>query len=188
MALRLLFAISLSWTLTACVSDTPIQTPDPLRQSSAVSVAMPGFITSADTVLRWHSDLLWIDDPDGRFERSASVLQEILQNEFESKGYRFVGADEAANYDVLAVALLGDIRGHQQVEEVFRLYPSLSAPAQGYKRGTILVALAPAGTTTVVWRGALEVFTDPEMAPVQVREQRMRWGARQVLSSIPNYQ
>ena len=187
MAFRLLLAFFMSTTLAACVSDTPVHTPDPMSQSSAVSVAMPGFITSPTTVLRWHSDLIWIDDPEGRYERRAEMLQQALQDEFKRKGYSFVGPDEAANYDVLAVALLGEIQGHAEVEEVFRMYPSLSASSEGYKRGTILVALAPAGTKTVVWRGALEIFTDPGMQKVQLREQRMQWGAMQVLSSIPNY-
>ena len=187
MAFRLLLAFIMSTALAACVSETPIQKPDPMSQSSAVSVAMPGFITSSNTVLRWRSDLIWIDDPEGRYERRADMLQQALQDEFKRKGYSFVGANEAANYDVLAVALLGDIQGHTEVEEVFRMYPSLSASSEGYKRGTILVALAPAGTKIVVWRGALEMFTEPGMQQVQVREQRMQWGARQVLSSIPNY-
>ena len=187
MAFRLLLATILSCALAACSSNTAVPTSSPLSQSSAVSVSMPGFITSPTTVLRWRSDLIWIDDPEGRFERRADMLQHALQSEFERKGYTFVGTDETANFDVLAVALLGDIQGHTEVEETFRMYPSLSAPSQGYKRGTILVALAVAGTKTVVWRGALEMFTDPEMQKVQVREQRMQWGAMQVLSSIPNY-
>ncbi len=187
MVFRLFLIVSMSWTLAACNSSTPAQTADPMRQSSAVSVSMPGFITSSNTVLRWHSDLIWIDDPEGRYERRADMLQQALQSEFERKGYTFTGANETANYDVLAVALLGDIQGHKEVEEVFRMYPSLSTPSGGYKRGTILVALAPAGTKTVVWRGALEMFTDPGMQTIQAREQRMQWGATQVLGSIPNY-
>ena len=187
MAFRLLLTIIMSTALAACVSDTPARTPDPMSQSSAISVAMPGFITSPETVLRWRSDLIWIDDPEGRYERRADMLQQALQDEFGRKGYAFVGPGETANYDVLAVALLGEIQGHAEVEEIFRMYPSLSASGDGYKRGTILVALAPAGTKVVVWRGALEIFTDPGMQQVQIREQRMQWGARQVLSSIPNY-
>ena len=187
MAFRLLFAFILSTALAACVSVRPAPTANPMNQSSAVSVAMPGFITSTNTVLRWHSDLIWIDDPEGRYERRAVMLQQALQDEFKRKGYSFVGPDEEANYDVLAVALLGEIQGHAEVEEIFRMYPSLNAPSEGYKRGTILVALAAAGTDTVVWRGALEIFTDPGMQQIQLRQQRMQWGAKQVLSSIPNY-
>lgn len=188
MVFRFFIAAALSWTVAACTSEPPIQSPDPLTRSSAVAVAMPGFVTSADTVLRWRSDLIWVDDPEGRYERRADMLQLALQNEFERKGYKFVGTGEPANYDVLAVALLGDIQGHAELEETFRMYPSLSSSSQGYKRGTILIALAPAGTKIVVWRGALEMFTDPGMEKISVREQRMQWGARQVLSSIPNYQ
>jgi len=184
--LRLLVATFLSWTLTACIS-SPMQAPDPMSQSSAVSVATPDFLTSPDTALRWYSDLIWIDDPEGRYERRADMLQQALQHEFEHKGYSFVKPGEIADYDVLAVAVLGDINGHQKVEQVFRMYPSLGTPARGYKRGTVLVALAPTGTKTIVWRGALEVFTDPGMQPIQVREHRIQHGAVQLLRSIPNY-
>jgi len=184
---RLIVIAVLSFTLSACVSDTPIQTPDPMTQASAVAVSLPGFVTNPSTTLRWHSNLIWVNDPDGRYERRGGMLQLALQNEFIRKGYTFTGPNEPANYDVLAVALLGDIEGHQELEETFRLYPSLNNNAKGYKRGTILVALAPAGSKTIVWRGALEMFTDPGMQPIDVREQRMQWGAMQVLSSIPNY-
>jgi hypothetical protein len=187
-AFRLFTAVALSWAVAACTSEPTIHSPDPFTRASAVAVAMPGFITSAETVLRWRSDLIWVDDPEGRYERRADMLQLALEDEFERKGYTFVGAGEPANYDVLAVALLGDIQGHEELEETFRMYPSLSSSSQGYKRGTVLVALAPAGTKIVVWRGALEIFTDPGMEKISIREQRMQWGARQVLSSIPNYQ
>ncbi len=187
MAFRIFLIVVFSMALAACVSDTPVRTPDPMTQASAVAVSMPGFITSPTTTIRWRSNLIWVDDPDGRYERRADMLQHALENEFKRKGYTFVGANEPANYDVLAVALLGDIEGHQELEETFRLYPSLNSNANGLKRGTILVALAPAGTKIIVWRGALEMFTDPGMAPIDVREKRMQWGAMQVLSSIPNH-
>jgi len=186
-AFRLFLALAVSSMLFACASSPPAQEHAALSRASAVAVAMPGFVTSADTVLRWHSDLIWVDDPEGRYERRADMLQLALQNEFERKGYTFVDAGQSANYEVLAVALLGDIEGHQQVEETFRMYPSLGSNPQGYKRGNVLVALALAGTDIIVWRGALEVFTDPGMEKVSIREQRMQWGARQVLNSIPNY-
>lgn len=187
MAIRFFILATLSWALAACVSDTPVQKPNPMSQASAVAVAMPEFITNENTTLRWRSDLIWVDDPEGRFERRADMLQQILQNEFVRKGYRFVGTGEPANYDVVAVAVLGAIEGYEELEETFRLYPSLSKGDSGYKRGTVLVALAPAGTTKIVWRGALEMFTDPGMVPIDVREKRMQWGSTQLLSSIPNY-
>ena len=49
----------------------------------------------------------------------------------------------------------------------------------------MLVAIAPAGTRDIVWRGALEVFTNPEKMPVAERDQRMHWAAKKLLASIP---
>ena len=186
---RLIFPVLAMLALAACTSGNskPIPAADPLSQSSAVSVAMPGFKTAPGTTLRWHSDLMWVDDPEGRHARQAVRLQQILQDEFVRKGYVFVGAAEEANYDVLAIALLGDLEGQERIEQIFRLYPSLSADSGAYTKGNLLVALAPAGTKNIVWRGALEVFTDPGMQAVEVREQRMHWAARQLLGSIPSY-
>jgi hypothetical protein len=147
---------------------------------------MPGFVTSPQTTLRWLSDLKWVDDPQGQYDRRARVLQEALQREFEHKGYHFVAAGEEATYDVLAVALLGQLQDQKELERIFRLYPSLAKPARGYGRGTILVAIAPAGTADIVWRGALEVFTNPDKMPVAERDQRLQWAAGQLLRSIPN--
>ena len=182
---RLFLPLILAMLLAACTSP-PAAKPDPLRQASAVSVTMPGFVTSPQTTLRWQSELQWVDDPEGQYKRRARVLQEALQREFERKGYHFVGAGEEATYDVLAVALLGQLQGQEELERVFRLYPSLAKPARGYGRGTILVAIAPAGTRDIVWRGALAVFTDPDKMPVAERDQRLQWAAGQLLHSIPN--
>lgn len=186
---RIIFPLLAALTLLACSTDRAGQTTanDPLNQSSAVSVSLPGFVTSPDTTLRWRSNVIWVDDPEGRFERRADMLQQILQREFEQKGYQFVGPEEDATYDVLGVALLGEIDDQEEIEKVFRLYPSLAANPSGYNKGNILVAIAPAGTKNIVWRGALEAFTNPDMQPLEVRKQRMEWAARQLLASIPNY-
>jgi hypothetical protein len=147
---------------------------------------MPGFAVTADTTLAWRSNLIWVDDPEGRFERRADMLQGALQEEFARKGLRFNANPDDATYDVLAIAMLGPVSGHPQVEEVFRLYPALQKSTEGYRRGSVVVAIAPRGTSDIVWRGALEMFTDPEaMQQLSVRQERVRWGAQQLLASIP---
>ena len=183
---RFFLPLLLALLLQGCTTGPAAPQADPLRQASAVSVTMPGFITSPETTLRWYSDLRWVDDPDGQYQRRAHVLQQALQQEFRRKGYNFVGTGEAATYDVLAVALMGQLQDQEELERFFRLYPSLAEPAKGYNRGTVLVAIAPAGTRDIVWRGALEVFTDPGKMPVAERDQRMQWAAEQLLGSIPN--
>jgi hypothetical protein len=173
--------------LIGCAGGPSGSQPDPLTQSSAVSVAMPDFKTSGETTLRWRSDLIWVDDPEGQFEHRADMLQKALQLEFERKGYRFVGTNQHATYDVVAVAVLGELRDQKEIEKIFRLYPSLAANSQGYTPGNVLVAIAPLGTKRIVWRGALEVFSNPGMQPVEVIQQRLQWSARALLASIPNY-
>ena len=182
---RISLLLPLLALLAACNSTPTPQDTDPLQQASAISVTLPGFVTTPDTTLHWHSELLWVDDPEGRYERRAVVLQQALQKELERKGYRFVDSDEQANYDVLAVAMLGELKNQEDVESFFRLYPSLAKPAKGYGRGTVLVAIAPAGTSDIVWRGALEVYTDPGKMPLAQREQRLQWAAKKLLGSIP---
>ena len=185
MNLRHTLLITLSALLAACSSAPETPPPQPLQEASAVSVTLPGFVIAPGTTLHWHRDLLWVDDPEGRFERRATVLQQALEEEFERKGYRFVDSDESATYDVLAVAMLGQLEDHEEIQEFFRLYPALAKPAEGYGRGTVLVAITPAGTSEVVWRGALEVYTDPGKMPLAQREQRLRWAASKLLESIP---
>ena len=172
-------------TLSACSGGPGTSKTDPLEQASAIAVSLPGFVTDADTTLHWHRELLWVDDPEGRYVRRAKVLQQALQQEFERKGYRFVSDDQDATYDVVAVAMLGQLADQKEVQDFFRLYPSLAKPAAGYGRGTVLVAIAPAGTNEIVWRGALEVYTDPGKVPLEQREARLRWAAQQLLRSVP---
>lgn len=186
MTLRLLLPLFAFTFLAACSSQTPSQPAgDPLGRSSAISVAMPEFVTSEDTLLNWRSDLIWVDDPDGRFQRRGQILQQSLQQEFERKGYRFATAQDSPDYDVVAVVLLGELQDHAEIQEIFRLYPSLANPAAGYGKGTVMLALAPHGTSDIVWRGALEVFTDPGMQPVNARDERLKWIAQKLLGSIP---
>ncbi|MEP4486411.1 MAG: hypothetical protein ABJ013_12330 [Halioglobus sp.] len=172
--------------LAACSSKPPTAANDPLNQSSAVAVTLPGFVTGPTTTLHWHSDVIWADDDTGQFEHRGKVLQSALQEEFERKGYQFVDDAASATYDVVAVAMLGDVESHSEILEVFRLYPALAQPAKGYDKGTVMVAIVPEGTKDIVWRGALQVFTDPGLMPVEQRQQRLEWGARQVLGSIPS--
>ena len=88
MTSRLILPLLIALSLGACSAPAP--QPDPLSQASAVSVTLPGFVTGPGTTLHWHSDLKWMDDPEGRYKRRAKVLQQALQREFERKGYRFV--------------------------------------------------------------------------------------------------
>lgn len=185
MTYRFFPTLVLAVLLAACTPVTSTPQPDPLYQASAVSVTMPGFVTFPETTLRWYSDLKWMDDPQGQYKRRAEALQQALQQEFERKGYQFVAIGEEATYDVLAIALMGQLQDQEELERVFRLYPTLAEPARGYGHGTVLVAIAPAGTRDIVWRGALEVFTDPGKMPVAERDQRMRWAAGKLLASIP---
>ena len=177
--------LALLMLLGACTS-TPQPTAEPPVRASAVSVTMPGFEVSPTTTLAWRSDLIWVDDPEGRFERRAELLQRALEDEFARKGLQFSADPDSATYDVLAIAMLGPVSGHPEVEEVFRLYPALQKPTRGYRRGSVVVAIAPRDTSNILWRGALEMFTDPDaMERLSVREERMRWGAKQLLASIP---
>lgn len=185
MNLRLASLLSTLLLIGACTS-SPQPEGEPPIQASAVSVTMPGFTVDADTTLAWRSDIIWVDDPEGRFERRGMLLQNALQEEFARKGLAFHADPAAATYDVVAIAMLGPVSGHPEVEEVFRLYPALQKSSDGYRRGSVVVAIAPRGTKNIVWRGALEMFTDPQaMQEVSVREARVRWGAQQLLASIP---
>ena len=149
MLLKLPQCLVLALLLAACAPIASGPKQDPLSQASAVSVSLPEFVTTPETTLHWRSDLRWMDDPQGRYKRRAEVLQQGLQKEFERKGYRFNAMVEEQKQ------LLQE---QEKLESVFRLYPSLAQPARGYGVGTVLVAIAPAGTSDIVWRGALEVM------------------------------
>ena len=78
MTLRTALLLPILILLGACTSQ-PQPTGDPPVRASAVSVTMPGFAVTPDTTLAWRSDLIWVDDPEGRFERRAEMLQGALQ-------------------------------------------------------------------------------------------------------------
>ncbi len=48
------------------------------------------------------------------------MLQRALQEEFARKGLQFNAYPDDATYDELAIAMLGPVSGHPEVEEAFR--------------------------------------------------------------------
>jgi hypothetical protein len=156
---------------------------DPLSRSSVIASASPAFATPTGPVLHWYSDLVWSGDVSETSDDSASVLTRALEQELGKKGYRFTAQASDADYDVLAVAVLGDIAAHPEIEQLFRLYPSLRGGGS-YESGNVLFAVAPAGTTEIVWRGAIEVFTGEQFSD-EIRHLRIRKASEMLLGSIP---
>ena len=53
---RISLLLPLLALLAACNSTPTRQDTDPLQQASAISVTLPGFVTTPDTTLHWHSE------------------------------------------------------------------------------------------------------------------------------------
>ena len=156
---------------------------NPLSRSSVIASASPEFARPTGPVMHWFSDLIWVGGSTETSDDSAAVLSAALQAELEGKGYRFTDDPAEADYDVLAVAVLGDIASHPDVEKLFRLYPSLRGGGD-YESGNVLFAVAPRGTTDIIWRGAIEVFTGEQFSD-ELRHLRIRKASEMLLGSIP---
>lgn len=156
---------------------------NPLSRSSVIASASPEFARPTGPMLHWFSDLIWSGPETATSADSAEVLLAALEAELARKGYRFTTEEADADYVVLAVAVIGDIAAHPDVEQLFRLYPSLRGGGE-YDSGNVLFAIAPAGTTDIVWRGAIEVFTGEQFSD-ELRHQRIRKASEMLLGSIP---
>ena len=172
--------------LAGCKGDstTPADV-DPLSRASVISASTPEFASPVGARVRWYSPLVWTGELNADSQQNAEMLQAALQAEFERRGYAFVVDGADADYDVLGVAVLGELGAHPEIEEIFRLYPSLAPTAADYTSGTVLVAIAPAGTNRIVWRGALEVFTGVKL-PADLRRERMQAASMMLLGSVPS--
>ncbi len=164
-------------------STSPAATTDPLTRSSVVASASPEFTRPTGPALHWHSDLIWSGSVTDTSDASAAALTRSLERVLEGKGYRFTANSREADYDVLAVAVLGDIVAHPEIEQLFRLYPSLRGDGN-FGSGNVLFAVAPAGTTDIVWRGAIEVFTGEPLSD-EARHLRIQKASEMLLGSIP---
>ena len=175
-----LATVSLCTALWGCV-DTP---HDDLSASSAITFSAPGFHLSPGSRLKWRSGLVYLfDDPRDRPDQFRPFLQQEIQSYLESRGHVFTTDVEAADYGLVAVAVMGTDMTAATVLQEFRLTPSFPA-SRRYPRGTIVIALYSTGDERVQWRGAIQGNIDLD-EPEEMRRQRVRKQAEKLLKMIP---
>ena len=113
----------------------------------------------------------------GEREEGKQLLQRslLISREFDDRWGMAMGlaglsqiADEGAHYKV----------GKQLRQESLALFRQI-----GDRWG--IAWMLSETSRAALWRGALEIFTDPGHLPVEQRYQRLEWAASKLLGSIP---
>ncbi len=183
--LRLTLALIATTLIASCVTESTVVTqPSALDQASVVTVAQPGFALPRNASLQWRSDIIWVDHPELRGSQFNHMLVQAFEQELQQQGF-FISHGHGADYELLLVAVPGDLQDHPEVERVFNLYPSLVPNEEGYNTGNLLLAILPPNSQAIKWRGAIEIFTAFNSLSDSERQQRINSAARQLLSNLP---
>ncbi len=180
--------------LTGCGStaggkvDKPALLEDPeLTQISAVSVARPGFELEPGASIAWRTELLWLGG-EGIEGDSPAVAQMNIRREIErqlsERGHSWVESTDA-DYLMVAAVVVGDSEAGAALEELGRLYPSLSYIPRTLETGTLLVAMSRPGSPVVLWRSALQTAITHDHSQA-AREARLRAVVRSLLNTLPD--
>ncbi|UTF59039.1 DUF4136 domain-containing protein [Gilvimarinus sp. DA14] len=147
--------------LAACTTQTqpPYETH---YTSSFISVAEPGF------QLRQGDSFAWLGQPEIITDDSHNIAPETLthlRSRFEqnmrSQGFDMAASANGADYLLSAAIILGTPISEQELVEKFDIAPSLTSGAE-YDAGTLVMRVISPGGMRTQWRGAIEIFTDPQ--------------------------
>lgn len=173
---RILIWIATVVLLAGCSASSTM--PDnPLSQRVTVTVS-PGeaLPISSATPLSWYSDVITVSDvkasDNGEAQRESlkALLKSSIQENLQAKGFSFAEEGSVSRYQLVAVAMLGDRDNAEHVQQLFRLFPSLSGSSDKYPKGTLLVGILDQQTNRAVWRGATQAFTSSTLTDEERRE------------------
>lgn len=175
---KLVAALGLSVSLVACTSvetvDEKPQQQGNLAQSAVIAVSSPDVTLTGDMPLSWYpEDVLIVDEANPLYNRLYARIKQQIRYQLEIKGYRFAPAGTQTNRQVVVVAIAGDQKEVQAMEELFQLYPNLNSDDKDLAQGTVLVAVIDPARKKAAWRGAMQVLSKREDIPEQQRMQRI---------------
>ncbi len=166
--------------VTACVSTSTSAPHEPLKQKVTVTVSSPDMPVKSNTPMSWARDLKKFSD-DELVDKNREFYNWIgseVQAQVVSKGFTVVDELASTRYQLVGVVVLSDTDKGQHAEELFKLFPSLTGESSDNPKGTLLLGILDTQTGQGVWRGAIQVFTNPEatVAESQVRVRELLQG------------
>ncbi|MDO3387656.1 hypothetical protein QWI17_17565 [Gilvimarinus sp. SDUM040013] len=162
LVLRINFIALLVWLTSACTTQTePRQHPN--YTSSFISVAEPGFKLQVGDRLAWRAPIEVIAEQGNTLKpQTLSHLKRRLESDIAAQGL-IMTANQSADYLLDAVIIVDELMSKEQLVERFDIAPALYNSGE-YDAGTMVLRFIHPYSQRTLWRGAMEVFTDPSMS------------------------
>ncbi len=117
-------------------------------------------------------------------QEKISHITSALQNEFRQKGFTLSSDPDSTTYRIKPAVLYGNALNSMDFIDEYGVQPFLSGES-GLERGTLIVLVIHAGSKQVVWRGAVQLFTD-ETLTLEQSHQRVDHAVRELLEHFPS--
>ena len=164
--------LTLLTLVSICSCTTVSQAPyESQYTSSFISVSEPGFELYQGDTFAWFGSPEIITD--GEHDISPETLEHLRQR-FEKRmreqGFQIASVRDQADYWIAASIILGSPVTEQQLMQQFEVAPSLRGNAE-YDAGTLVMRFLSPGNRRTQWRGAIEIFTDPNKSASDRQQQ-----------------
>ena len=154
-----------------------------LSRHAVLTMSDPQLKITRVTPLTWYADLSIhnIEPSDETFE-IAGYIQNLIAHSLINKGFNILADQKVSQYQLVAVAMVGNNEANTKILELFKLFPGL-AVKDSYQQGTLLVAIVDVKQRKAAWRGSVQMFIDPDL-PKDIRLERINGSVTRLLDKL----
>ncbi|WP_281558859.1 DUF4136 domain-containing protein [Thalassomonas sp. RHCl1] len=155
-----------------------------LSKRQVLTMSNPQLTIKRSTPLTWYSDLALHSaiTPGEEAGEMLSYIQGLISDTLVNKGFNLIAQPPVSQYQLVAVAMLGNNPANQKILELFKLFPGL-AEKEDYQQGTLLVAIVDVNRKKAAWRGSVQMFVDPSL-PKALRLERINGAVARLLQHL----
>lgn len=155
--------------LSSCAPE-PKEVGNKRYTSSIVSVSDPGFHLKKGDKFAWFGPVEIIAKPDKSLSaQTVYHLKSRFEQDIRANGLLVVGSQSDADYLLDAVIILDHMLSKEELVARFDIAPSLIGNSN-FDEGTLVLRLLRSDSRRTLWRGAMEVFSDPNESDAEHRQ------------------
>ncbi|WDE13751.1 DUF4136 domain-containing protein [Thalassomonas haliotis] len=155
-----------------------------LSKRQVLTMTNPQLIIKRSTPLTWYSKLALhsATNPGDEAGEIITYIQGLISNTLLNKGFNVIEQASDSQYQLVAVAMVGNNTANQKILELFKLFPGL-AEKESYQQGTLLVAIVDVNRKKAAWRGSVQMLVDPSL-PKALRLERINGAVARLLQNL----
>ena len=154
-----------------------------LSKRNVLITSDPSLKITRTTPLTWYSNITLHGTPaSSNASEMITYIQQLISNTLIDKGFNLNKVQSKSQYQVVAVAMVGNNDANEKILELFKLFPGLSTDSN-YQQGTLLVAIVDVNQRKAAWRGSVQMFVDPDL-PKELRLERINSAVARLLRQL----